>query len=270
MKSIKIILLVIFSILVSCNKKQEQKENKRVVIYNIDEFFKNKNKNVKIIDTFCINEEKRALADIKSGKLVYFFFMGMTMSYRSNKEMKQILSKYNIQIDSALSYCTPMPKGFRRNCYAVLMDHKIEEKYGDKFIDSLRVLAEKQFAINNPNFVFPFDECDTISSYPGPKNYSDFFDKPEKDFSKMLVYPKGYQHKNEKDFSSAEVSFILNKNGTISNIVTDCSFANSKNEKFDKYFKTNAENFVKRTKWIPAKFSGIPVNSKIHFIYFYK
>lgn len=264
------ILLVIFSILVSCNKKQEQKENEKVVIYNVDELFKNKSKNVKIIDTSCINQEKRALADIKNGKLVHFYFIGMTMSYRSNKEMKQILSKYNIQLDSALTYCIPMPKGFRRNCYAMLMNHKIEEKYGDKFIDSLRVLAEKQFVINNPNYVFPFYDCDTISRYPGTKNYSDFFDKPEKDFLKQFVYPKGYQHKNEKKISSTEVSFILNKNGTISNIVTDCSFANSKNEKFDKYFKTNAENFVKKTKWIPAKFRGIDVNSRIHFLYLHK
>lgn len=261
--------------MVSCNKKNEDKRdesnNDVLIVYNVDEFFKNRErKNIKVIDTSCLNEEKRALQDIKRGKLVYFYYMGMTTRYRSNKEMKQILSRYNIQMDSALTYCIAMPKGFRRNCYSTLMDKEIEKKYGSKFIDSLRNIAEKQFVINNPDFVFPFDECDTISRYPGTKNYDDFFKKPDDDFSKQFIYPKGYYYKNEKDFSSTNVSFVLNKNGTLTDIETDCSFANSQNEKFEEYFKLKAENFVKHVKWIPAKHNGINVNSEMRFLYFHK
>lgn len=274
MKSFKVILIIFCSLLISCNKKQErkkvEKKNDTIVIYNVDELFKNKGKNVKIIDTSCINEVKRALLDIKKGKLVYYCFMGMTEMYRSNKEMKQILSKYNIQIDSVLTYCIPMPKGFKRNCYVSIMNNEIDKKYGNKFIDSLRVLAEKQYVKNHPDKIFPYAECDTISSYPGTKEYRDYYEKSKEDFSRNFVYPKGYQYKKEKNFSSTNVSFILTKNGKVSNIETDCSFANSKNEKFAGYFKTKAENFIKEVKWIPAKYQGINVNSEMHFCYFHK
>jgi len=274
MKSFKVIFIIFCSLLISCNKKQEEKKgeknNDTIVIYNVNELSKYEGKNVKVIDTSCINQEKRALSDIKKGKLVYYCFIGMTEMFKSNEEMKQILSKYNIQIDSVFTYCTPLPKGFKRNCYVMIMNKEIDKKYGNKFINSLRVLAEKQYVKNHPNKIFQYAECDTVSSYPGVKKYWDGYEKLKEDFARNFVYPKGYQYKKEKNFSSTDVSFILTKDGKISKIETDCSFANSENEKFAGYFKTNAENFIKKVKWIPAKYQGINVNSEMHFCYFHK
>lgn len=274
MKFFKVILIIFCSFLISCNKKQEQKNNKKnndtIVIYNVNELFKHEGRNVKIIDTSCVNEEKRALSDIKKGKLVYYCFIGMTEMFKSNKEMKQILSNYNIQIDSILTYCVPMPKGFKRNCYAMIMNKEIDKKYGNKFIDSLRGLAEKQYVKNHPEKIFQYTEYDTVSVYPGTKEYRDYYEKAKEDFSRNFVYPKGYEYKKEKNFSSTNVSFILTKNGKISNIETDCFFANSMNEKFTGYFKTKAEDFIKKVKWIPAKYQGINVNSEIHFLFFHE
>lgn len=90
------ILSFCFLLILACNKKVEAKKsntNDSIVVYNEDEMYKVQNGKIKVIDTTCINEQKRALNDIKNGKTVYSFFYGMTEMYRSNKEMGQILSK---------------------------------------------------------------------------------------------------------------------------------------------------------------------------------
>ena len=266
MKISKIILLVAFPFLICCNKKQEQKDtaktNDSIFAYNQSETKKE--------DTVCLNEEKRAEKDIKNEKLVYFYFRGKTKMFRSNKEMKTLLSAYNIEMDSALVYCIPNLNGFKRNCYASKMRIAIEKKYGNEFINSLRNLAEIQFVINNPNLVFSYSECDTLSRYPNTKNYSDYLKKPEEDFNKQFTYPKDYEYKTGKYFSSTSVHFVLDKNGKIKDIETDCNFINPENNKFAEYFKNETVKFVKKTKWIPAKFKGINVNSEMNFIYFHK
>lgn len=266
MKILKVFLLITICFLFSCNKKHEQndieKSNDSIYVYNQN--------HTKKEDTVCLNEEKRAEKDIQSGKLVYFYFRGKTKMYRSNKEMKTLLSAYNIEIDSALVSCIPDLNGFKRNCYASKMRIAIEKKNGNEFINTLRNLAEIQFVINNPNLVFKFEECDTTSRYPNTKNYSDYFKKPKEDFEKQFTYPKDYKFKSGKYYSSTKISFILNKNGKVSNIETDCSFTDSENKKFAEYFKNETVKFVQNTKWIPAKFKGIDVNSEMNFIYFHK
>lgn len=279
MKIIKYFLLFFLIVIVNCTKGKKNLINENLgdtlIVYNIDEFFKikqgtNNHKKIKVIDTLCINEEKRAIEDINKDKFVYYIFLGMTEMYRSNKEMAKLLLKYNVRLDSASTYCIPPPKEFKRNCYITVMNNEIEKKYGSKFIDSLRNIAEKQFVQNNLDIVYKFEECDTISRYPNTKNYSDFFDKPEEDFLKKFIYPKKYFYKKEKDFSSTDISFILKKNGTISIKEVYCDFANTKNEKYKDYFIKEATKFIKETKWIPATYKGITVNSEINFIHFHK
>lgn len=268
-----LILSFFFLIILACNKKVETKKsntNDSIVVHNEDEMYKAQNGKIKVIDTTCINEQKRALNDIKNGKTVYYFFNGMTKMYRSNKEMGQILSKYKIEIDSAMTSCIAPPKGFTINCYISVMRDEIEKRHGKKFIDSIRVLAEKLYAENHPNVIFDFEECDTISRYPGTKNYRDFFHKPDMDFSKVFKYPIGYKYKTGKYFSSTDVSFVLMKNSEIKDIQTDVTFQNPENLKFENYFRIKAEEFVKNIKWIPATKKGIKVNSKVNFIYFHK
>jgi hypothetical protein len=266
MKILKVILLITICFLFSCNKKYDQNEIEK----SIDSIKVHNQNQTKKEDTVCLNEEKRAEKDIQSGKLVYFYFRGKTKMYRSNKEMKTLLSAYKIEIDSALLFCIPDLNGFERNCYASKMGIAIEKKYGNEFINTLRNLAEIQFVLNNPNIVFKFEECDTTSRYPNTKNYSDNFKKPKEDFEKQFAYPKDYKFKSGKYFSSTQVYFILDKNGKINNIETHCSFRDSVNYKFTKYFKNEAVKFVQKTKWIPAKFKGINVNSEMNFLYFHK
>lgn len=268
------ILTLFFLLILACDKKVETSKNNlndSIIVYNEDVMNKIQMGMIKVIDTACINEEKRAYDDIKNGKIKYYFFNGRTEMYRSNKEMRQILSEYNIEIDSAMTSCIPPTKGFRTNCYISIMRNEIEKRHGKSFIDSIRVLAERKYVINHPNIIFEFSECDTISRYPNTKNYSDFFKKPYVDFSKIFIYPKGYDtRKKEKSLSSTEVSFVLTKKGEVKNIHTDVDFQNPKNQQFEEYFRTKAEEFVKSIKWIPATKKGIKVDSKAHFLYFHE
>ncbi len=218
---------------------------------------------IKVIDTSCINEEKKAAADIKNGKVVYCFFNGMTEMYRSNKEMKELLLEYNIQIDSALTSCILPTRGFRRNCYISVMKKEIEKRYGKNFIDSIRALAEKKYVLTHPNVIYRFEECDTLSRYPGANTMKEFFSKPDMAFFKNFKYPKNYKSKKEQSYSYTSAYFILRKDGGITDLEVEATFQNPENKKHTEYFEKAVKDFVQKVKWIPAKKKGIPVDSKM-------
>lgn len=222
----------------------------------------------KFWDSTCTAETARAESDIKKNKLVYFHYFGMVDRYRSNKEMNELLKKYNIEVDSALTYCT-VP-GELQNCYGTIMDNEIKRRFGDKFTDSLRTVAEIQYVRKNSDMIFPFEECDFISRYPGDKDYNDFFKNSKKDFWINVEYPSDFEFRKDKDlYSHMSANFILYKTGKISDVKTDISFQNKKNYKYSSYFINQLKEFVQNTKWVPARKMGIPVNSEmemtIHF-----
>lgn len=220
-------------------------------------------------DSTCHAETKRAKADIKKNKLVYFHYFGMVDEQKGNAEMNELLKKYNIDIDSALSYCT-VPSNVQ-NCYPKIMRAEINRKFGSKFIDSLRSVAEVQYIKKYPDKVYRFEECDMISRYPGDKDYSDFFKNSERDFWKDVDYPDDFEYRKDKDYySHISAEFILYKTGKISDIKIDIKFQNKKNYKYSSYFINHLKNFVKNTKWVPAKAAGIPVNSEMEITLFFK
>lgn len=131
--------MLILLAMVSCDKKQsltkQTKFTDSVVIYNEEVSYKITHGMIKIVDTACISEEKRAMQDIKDGKLVYTLIRGLSAPIYSNREMERQLSGYSIAFDSISSPCMLPPKGFRWYCYAERMNAEIERKFGEKFID---------------------------------------------------------------------------------------------------------------------------------------
>ena len=268
---IYLILILSFLYLNSCKKENSNNvqiaENGNQIVYNQETWYelweKDKKLKVEVIDTFCINQRERAKRDIKNGKLTYFYYMGMVEMYRSNDEMKELLSKYNIKIDSTLTTCFAPAPGFEYYCYEKEMRNAIDEKYGISFIDSLRLQAEKKYVSKYPDKIYEFEDCDTIARYPRAKNYKEHFDNYKKDYFKNFKYPKGYKYKNEKSFSYTTAEFILHKDGSISDIEVETTFQNSENEKYSKLFDKRMTEFIKKTDWIPAKSAGIVVSSKM-------
>lgn len=223
----------------------------------------------KYLDSVCQEETKRAKDDIRKNKLVFFHYFGMVEQYKGNIEMNELLKKYNIEVDSALTYCT-VPLNLQ-NCYANVMSKEIDKRFGSKFIDSLRNVAEIKYIRKNPDKIFAFEECDWVSRYPGDKSYEEFSKSYDRDFWKTVEYPDDFEYRKDKDsYSSMGANFILYKTGKISNIKIDVTFQNKKNYKYSSYFINRLKEFVQNTKWVPAKSSGIPVNSEMEITLFFK
>lgn len=241
-------------------------ENGNQIVYDegkwYELWFKDSNIKVEVIDTSCINQRKRALKDISKGKLTYFF-MGSDIMYRSNNEMKKLLAKYNIGVDSTFTTSIAPPPGFEYYCYENEMRTAIETQFGNKFIDSLRLQAEKKYVLKYPDKIYKFQDCDTIARYPRASNYREHFDNYRIDYFKDFKYPEGYKFKNEKYYSYTTAEFILYKDGSISDIVIETTFQNPRNEKYRELFDSKMAEFIKNTDWIPAKSAGIIVNSKM-------
>ena len=264
MKLIPIILIFTFFISISsCNR------DKPLKIYSQIDYYKNKDTNIIIIDTFCINQKKKALNDIKKGKLTYFLMQPPYLFFGSNKEMEGLLAKYDIGIDSTLTTCLRPPKGFSFYCYENIMEKEIKKRYGENFIDSLRNIAEINYIHKHPNKIYNFEDCDTISRYPFTKSYADFFNAYQRDFFNEFRYPKKYYYrKDNQDYSYTSAYFIIHKDSTLSQLKIETEFQNKLNEKYKTYFENSVRKFVLKTHWIPARKKGIVVNSNIELTFF--
>lgn len=165
-------VFITFFTLISCNQKVESKrydEKGKLIIYNEEEYFKlvmlkGKKISFTIVDTFCTNQRARAVKDIKNGKLVFYGFYP-----REYKKMSKILSKYGIEMkeqsQSDLTF-----GGFRPYCYEDKMYEEICSKYGNRFIDSIFKVAQKEYVIENPEDEYIEDGIDLRKKYLNKKN----------------------------------------------------------------------------------------------------
>ncbi|MDY3521954.1 hypothetical protein PG614_09965 [Riemerella anatipestifer] len=223
---------------------------------------------IKYWDSLCTAETKRAKIDINNGKLVYTHLLGMIEMYRSNTEMDSLLAKYSISTAEDAYFCT-VPWG-KQNCYGKEMENEISKRYGIKFIDSLRQIAENTFVHKHRNDIFKFEDCDMTSRYYGTDDYSEFIDNYKRDFFKEFKYPANFKYKNEQYYSYSNADFILHKDGSISNLEISSTFQNPENEKFRKEIEKQIEKFVRNAKWKPATARGILVNSEMKLTFHYK
>jgi len=220
-------------------------------------------------DSICNADEKRAVEDIKNNNIFYTHVFGMVEMYRSNSEMDSLLASYSIKTKESLYYC--MVPSSKQNCYAGKMQEEIVRRHGENFIDSLRKIAEVSYVKKRKNEIFTFQECDMNSRYAKSNNYSEAFKKVEKDFWNETEYPAEFVFRKEKDlYSSMEANFILRKDGSISEPQVDIYFKNEYNYQFSGYFIKKLKAFVKKSKWKSATSVGIPVNSEMNVLIFFK
>lgn len=262
--TVPIIILITF-VLINCkSKKQFQTEYEPTS--EISALMEGNEENY--WDTLCTVETKRAEIDIKKNKLVYTHLFGMVKRYRSDTEMDSLLAKYSISTTQSGFLCTaPLET---QNCYRKEMNKEISKRYGIKFIDSLRQVAEKIYIYKHRNDIFRFEECDRTSRYPGTDDYGEFFDNYKRDFFTDFKYPKEYKYKNEKYFSYSNVYFTIWKDGRISDLKIESTFQNRLNKKFRIEIEKQIEEFVQKVKWKPATALGTRVNSEMRLTIHYK
>jgi hypothetical protein len=163
----KLLSIFILTLLINfCKQNKELKKydmNGKPIVYNEQVYskmwVKNKNLNVTVIDTFCINQKKRATNDIRKGKLIYFTSKNYTF-----KKMSTLLKKYRIETKEFYGRCSRIG-GFEPYCYENEMENEIKKRFGKKFIDSLSEIAIKEFVIENPDEYWYQDGVDLRKKY---------------------------------------------------------------------------------------------------------
>lgn len=260
MKTIFSIFILLLTT-ISCTKNQNQKKKENsfdsLVIYSEEDYYKIKFGKIKIVDTACINETKRAHKDITNNNLTYFQLKGFSPRDVSDKELEILLKKYDIGFKNISISCILPAKGFERNCYEKTINAEIIKRHGKNFIDSLRKKADIKFINSNPNFIFQWHECETTSRYNKVTDYSKSLDVMGEDLRKEL---KLLNKSKQMEFGDIDISFIIHKDSSISkiSIKKDIKPNTPINSKLVDSVITS---FILKSKWNPGKFNGINVNS---------
>lgn len=226
-------------------------------------------------DTTCIKEITQAKTDLKNNKLVYCNYVGniVWQALRAEKEMQSLLSQSGIEYQDESSPCV-IQDNRNYHCYCEFMQEKINEKFGDKFTDSLLYIADSLWIMKNRDRVF---DCGSESScwdkpamFPGDSTYDRTNHSGlQKEFDKLVKYPTDYRIKQgENSMAMLQIYLDIDENGKAK--VTDTQFviwdSRTKEEDYNKqywdYFKSIAIPLIERTTWKPATIKNIGVKSK--------
>ena len=188
--------------------------------------------------------------------------------FLAEKEFSQLLRKNKIGYGGfILGNCFGIPD----NCFQWEMNRIVEEKYGMKFIENLQFKAVKNFLLNNPKRIFEYEECDFESRYASAKDYGEMMDKMKEDYLKTFEYPEQFIFKKANDRSSrVEANFILDAKGNVSKIQVELTLQEKKNYIYSAYLIGSVKEFIEKAKWKAATYKGVPVNSKMNYLIFYK
>lgn len=258
-------------VLFSCKKEKAKEE--QITLYNLNDFYKK----IKIEDTACINQTKRAKEDIKNGKYSY-----NSLHYEgSNPDSAKFLNdedfkNLGITIDTKANVrgCIRMRADnlFSISCYEDIMADALKEKYGS-ILDSIAVARGKEYANKHPDEVYEmnisdFTDYGLASDHSAKVTNQVTFNRVE--FENQFIYPKNYMPHNEENYSHTSAEFILLKNGTIKNLKVEAYLFNDANKKYKKYFEAKFAEYIKQAKWISPHYYGQTVNCTVDFTFFHK
>lgn len=225
-------------------------------------------------DTTCLKEISEAKKDLEKGKLTYCHYSGNIIHnyLRSEKELIEILKESKIDFRNQSSSCV-VYENQTEHCYCELMQEKINEKYGEKFIDSLLNIAEEKYLNKHINDTMYYAKCDRRPNYPNDKDDSEdeYSEILQKEIDKTLVYPKGYIKRPNYNVSAfVNISFYVDKNGNAKITYFWFLFDIKSNHKFEKYFESELNKIIKTKDWIPAQIRKQNVNSDMVMRYGFK
>ncbi|MEC4005822.1 hypothetical protein OX283_014215 [Flavobacterium sp. SUN052] len=254
-KEIIVILIIVFFI--SCDKRKS--------VYD----------SVNPKDSVCIKELEDAEKDLRNNKLVYCNYTGNIgfHALRAEKQMDSLLKIKNIEFQNESSPCVVDEK-LNYHCYCELMQEKINEKFGSKFIDSLLFKADSIYILKHLDEVFYngslIGSWDKPALFPGDKYYDEHNHSGlQKEFDSKVEYEKDYRYLNgENSLAFLQVYLDIDRNGNAKIYDYHIDFFDySKkesgfNKKYWEYFKSIAFPLIENTKWTPAKIKNINVNSR--------
>lgn len=232
-------------------------------------------------DLNCKKELKDATTDIKNKKIVYCNYVGniIFQSLRAEKEMDSLLKIHKIEYKDETSPCV-VEENRNYHCYCELMQEEINNKFGEKFTDSLLNIADSLYILKHRNIVFDNNgygkDWDKCALFPGDKfydssNHSGLQDK----FDKIVKYPKEYQYR-KGEYSSATINITTEIDEKGKAIIKDIYFdfwndvtnKQGYNREYWDYFEKIVRPLIEKTKWTPAKIKNINVKSRTE-VYIY-
>lgn len=211
----------------------------------------------------CEDSKKRAQYDFSKSKYIFTKFSGFDFNFFPDDNFIALLSQKNIGYKQIYLSCIVLEQDQWEHCYEKEMNQLLNQKFGESFFDSLRIVGKKQFILKAKDSVFAFEDCDQTSRNPKTKDYNEQFKLDDKDYFKNFEYPPNYIKRNHPDdkYSYTSTSFVLMKDGSTKDFTTESDFDNQKNKIFEKNFNKQVEKYARSIKWRPATIEGIPVNS---------
>lgn len=225
-------------------------------------------------DTTCLKDISEAKEDLRKGKLTYCHYSGNIYStyLRSEKEVIELLKENNIDFRNEGSSCIVF-EDQTQHCYCKLMEEKINQKYGEKFIDSLLNIADEKYVNKHINDTIYYAKCDKRPNYPNDKDDSDdeYSEVMQSQIDKTIVYPKGYIKRPNYDASAfVDISFYVDKFGNAKITYFGFIFDNKSNHKFEKYFESELNKIITTEGWKPGVMRNQNVNSDMVLRYWFK
>lgn len=225
-------------------------------------------------DTTCLKEISEAKKDLENGKLTYCHYSGNIINHylRFEKELIEVLKENNIDFRNEGSSCI-VYENQTEHCYCKLMEEKINQKYGKKFVDSLLNIADKKYLNKHINDTMYYAKCDIRPNYPNDKDNSEdeYSEVMQNEIDNAMIYPKGYIERPNYDVAAfVNISFYVDKYGNAKITYFDFLFDIKSNHKFEKYFKNELIKIIKTKDWKPAQMRKQNVNSDMVIRYGFK
>lgn len=212
----------------------------------------------------CNADKIRAINDSKT-KTIYYINLAAPYDYDllQKNELSEILKKYNIEFGGTWMGSDIAGYYTSESCYMITMTKIANEKYGEEFFNEKIDEALKIFIKNNPNRIFDYqhDKIDHNPILLGAKTYKEQHAIFEKTFWKKNKLPKGYIKRKDSEFySSLYAYFILSQKGNISELKTEATIQNPKNQKFKIFFEKKLKKYIKTLKFQPSTYKGYKIN----------
>ncbi|HEY6142206.1 MAG TPA: hypothetical protein VIV55_02090 [Flavobacterium sp.] len=227
-------------------------------------------------DTTCLKEISEAKKDLEKGKLTYCHYSGNIIKHylRSEKELIEVLKENNIDFRNEGSPCI-VYENQTEHCYCEIMEEKINQKYGEKFVDSLLTIADEKYLIKHINDTMYYGDCDRRPNYPKDKDNSDdeFSEVMQNEIDNEIIYPKGYieiKRPNYDVSAFVNIFFYVDKFGNAKITHFGFMFDKKSNHKFEKYFENELIKIIKLKGWKPAQMRKQNVNSDMVMRYWFK
>jgi hypothetical protein len=198
--------------------------------------------------TSCQFGRQEGLDDYENG--ILHFINGEPLRYEA--ELKDLLGREGIK------YSTD-PFGHGYECYDLVMDSLIKVKYGNDFVDKLKLVADNLFFEKRKNGTFDYSEVDTWAL----RKNSD--DQLGGDFiinylNEKLTAKSPFRFvSNTVDRPYYLIGFTVDKDGETKNIEIK---ERNNTEKFKGTEEIILKEISKVKDWTPAKIKNQPVTAK--------